>query len=433
MKARLKDLPTLRVNPDLKIPFTYRTKRYNGMAGDSIATALYANGIRIFSRSLKYHRPRGLYSLNGECSNCLMEVDGIPNIRAETTPLKAGMNVKPQNVVGTPERDLMSFMDKFDRLMPAGFYYHYFHRPYRLWPFFQKRLRKAAGLGRIKPSFRMKGVFDEIYPNADVCVIGAGPAGIHAALAAADQGLRVVVLEARPWAGGFYDYRSSDYSPGVPLHKRAKTLAEKLEENENIRFFPHAFMIGFYSNNLITAFQVGGEDDHFDERYIEIRAESVVTATGCLESPLIFDHNERPGIMQVNCAHRLARTYGLMPGKYAVFSIGDNLGLEAAIDLSDLGLQIECVADVRSDGQAPHLLEGLEKRDIPFLRGWIASKAHGVRTLKKATVCTVDGMIGKDFPCDVLVASCGLTPAAGPLFLAQAKMAYDFFTGFLSG
>lgn len=430
MKARLKDLPTLRVNPDLKIPFTYRTKRYNGMAGDSIATALYANGIRIFSRSLKYHRPRGLYSLNGECSNCLMEVDGIPNIRAETTPLKAGMNVKPQNVVGTPERDLMSFMDKFDRLMPAGFYYHYFHRPYRLWPFFQKRLRKAAGLGRIKPSFRMKGVFDEIYPNADVCVIGAGPAGIHAALAAADQGLRVVVLEARPWAGGFYDYRSSDYSPGVPLHKRAKTLAEKLEENENIRFFPHAFMIGFYSNNLITAFQVGGEDDHFDERYIEIRAESVVTATGCLESPLIFDHNERPGIMQVNCAHRLARTYGLMPGKYAVFSIGDNLGLEAAIDLSDLGLQIECVADVRSDGQAPHLLEGLEKRDIPFLRGWIASKAHGVRTLKKATVCTVDGMIGKDFPCDVLVASCGLTPAAGPLFLAQAKMAYDFFTGF---
>ena len=128
----------------------------------------------------------------------------------------------------------------------------------------------------------MKGVFDEIYPNADVCVIGAGPAGIHAALAAADQGLRVVVLEARPWAGGFYDYRSSDYSPGVPLHKRARTLAGKLEENENIRFFPHAFMIGFYSNNLITAFQVGREEDHFDERYIEIRAVSVVAATGCI-------------------------------------------------------------------------------------------------------------------------------------------------------
>ncbi len=430
MKERLQNLPTLRVNPDVKIPFTYRAKRYNGMAGDSIATALYANGTRIFSRSLKYHRPRGLYSLNGECSNCLMEVDGIPNTRAETTLLKAGMTVNPQNVVGTPERDLMSIIDKFDRLMPAGFYYHYFHRPYRLWPFFQNRLRKAAGLGRIKPSFRMKGVFDEVYPNADVCVIGAGPAGIHAALAAAAQGLRVIVLEARPWPGGFYDYRSTDYSPGIPLHERARVLVEKLEENVNIRFFPHAFMVGLYSNNNITAFQVGGGDDHFHERYIEIRAESVVAATGCIERPLIFDHNERPGIMQVGCAHRLARTYGLLPGRRAVFSIGDNLGLEAAIDLSDLGLEIPCVADVRSDGQAPHMIKGLDKRGIPLLRGWIASKAHGSRSLKKVTVSTVDGMISKDFGCDVLVASGGLTPAAGPLFLAQAKMGYDFFTGF---
>jgi sarcosine oxidase, subunit alpha len=430
MKERLKNLPTLRVDPGIKIPFKYRGKRYHGMAGDSIASALYANGIRIFSRSLKYHRPRGLYSLNGECSNCLMQVDGIPNIRAETTPLKTGLSVRPQNVVGTPERDLMSFIDKFDRLMPAGFYYHYFHRPYRLWPFFQNRLRKAAGLGRIKPSFRIKGVFDEIYPNTDVCVIGAGPAGIQAALVAAEQGLRVIVLEARPWAGGFFDYRSSDYSPGLPLHQQARTEAEKLEENENIRFFPNTFMVGFYSHNLITAFQVGREQDYFNERYVEIRAESVVAATGCIERPLIFDHNERPGIMQVSCAHRLARTYGLLPGKRAVFSIGDNLGLESAIDLYDLGLQILCVADVRFDGQDPYLLEGLEKRDIPLLRGWIASKAHGSRTLKKVTVSTVDGMIGKDFQCDLLVASGGLTPAAGPLFLARAKMAYDFFTGF---
>ncbi|MCP4714329.1 MAG: glycine cleavage T protein (aminomethyl transferase), partial [Deltaproteobacteria bacterium] len=156
----------------------------------------------------------------------------------------------------------------------------------------------------------------------------------------------------------------------------------------------------------------------------------VVVATGCIERPLVFDHNERPGIMQVSCAHRLARTYGLLPGKHAVFSIGDNLGLEAAIDLYDLGIQILCVADLRSDGQNPYLLEGLEKRDIPLLRGWIASKAHGRRVLKKVTISTVDGMISKDFQCDLLVASGGLTPAAGPLFLTRAKMAYDFFTGF---
>lgn len=264
MNERLEKLPTLRVNPMKKLSLTYRGKSYWGIEGDSVATALYANGIRIFARSLKYHRPRGLYSLDGECSNCLLEIDGVPNVRSETTLLKDGMNVRPQNVVGTPERDLMSFVDRLDRFMPAGFYYHYFHRPYKLWPFFQNRLRNAAGLGRIKPEFRMKGRFDETHPNTDVCIIGAGPAGIQAALTAADQGLRVIVLEARPWAGGFFDYRSTAYSSGVPLYERARELASRLEHVKNIRLFSHTYMIGFYNNNLITAFQVGKESDHFD-------------------------------------------------------------------------------------------------------------------------------------------------------------------------
>jgi len=427
---RLSNLPTLRVDPGSPIALKYRGKRFHGMAGDSVATALYANGVRVFSRSLKYHRPRGLYSLNGECANCFMEIDGVPNVCAETTPLKEGMEVKPQNVVGTPERDLMSLVDRFDRLMPAGFYYHYFHRPYRLWPFFQNRLRNAAGLGRIKPDFRMRGRFDEIYPSADVCVIGAGPAGIHAALAAAGQGLRVILLEARPWAGGFFEYRPAEYAPGLPFHERGRALTAQVEAQEGIRFFPRTSLVGFYDENLITAFQVGGESDSFDERYMEIRAESVVVGTGCIERPLIFDHNERPGVMQVHCAQRLARTYGLIPGKRAVFSVGDDLGLEAAADLHDLGVEVLCVADIRFDGQAPQLIQALAERDIQFLRGWIASRACGTRALKKVTISTIDGMIGKDFGCDLLVASGGLTPSAGPLFLAQARMAYDYHTGF---
>ena len=427
---RLKDLPTLRIDPEAELSLKYRGRRYRGMAGDSIATALYANGVRIFSRSLKYHRPRGLYSLDGECSNCLMEVDGVPNVRSEVIRLKEGMTVKPQNVAGTPEHDFMSFIDKLDRFLPAGFYYHYFHRPYRLWPFFQNRLRNAAGLGRLNPSFRIKGHFDEIYPRTDVCVIGAGSAGMNAALAAADQDLRVILLEARPWPGGFFDYRFAEYSPEVSLHERARELTAEIGQRDNIRFFLNTNMIGFYGGNVITAFQSGKESDSFDERYIEIRAESVVVATGCIERPMIFDHNDRPGIMQVNCAHRLARTYGLLPGKNAVFSIGDDLGLEAAIDLCDLGLNILCVADARLDGQSSSLLEELEKRNILFLRGWVVSKSHGNKALKRATLCTIDGMMSRNFNCDVLVTSAGLTPAAGPLFLAKAKMSYDHFTNF---
>jgi sarcosine oxidase subunit alpha len=430
MIPRLKALPTLKIDPATELSLNYRGKRFRAMEGDTIATALYANGVRIFSRSLKYHRPRGLYSLDGECSNCLMEVDGVPNVRSEVVRLKQGITVKPQNVAGTPEHDFMSFIDKLDRFLPAGFYYHYFHRPYRLWPFFQNRLRNAAGLGRLNPTFRIKGHFDEIYPSTDVCVIGAGPAGMNAALAAADQGLRVILLETRPWPGGFFDYRSAEYSRDVPLYKRAGRLAAEIGQRDNIRFFLNTSMIGFYGGNVITAFQTGKEADSFDERYIEIRAESVVVATGCIERPMIFDHNDRPGIMQVNCAHRLARTYGLLPGKNAVFSIGDDLGLEAAIDLFDLGLNVVCVADARPDGQGSSLIEGLEKRSIPFLKGWAASQAHGNRTLKKVTLSNTDCRMSRKFPCDVLVTSAGLTPAAGPLFLAGAKMYHDHFTNF---
>jgi len=324
---RLPQAPTQHIIPTEKVSFSYRDKPYQGVAGDTVATALFGSGIRIFSRSFKYHRPRGLYSLDGQCSNCLMEIDGIPNVRAETTMLREGMAVAPQNVLGSPEWDWLAVMDKLDWAMPAGFYYRWFHKPYRFWPFFQNRIRRMAGIGKLNPDWK-GGNYDGLYLNAEVCVIGGGPAGISAALAAAEQGLRVILLEARPWLGGFFDWRPAEYSPGKLLHERGLELAEGLASHPNVRVFTHTFMNGFYSDNLITGFQVGAETDHFDERYLEIRAASVVVATGCVERPLIFDHNERPGVMQCSCAHRLARTYGLLPGERAVFSVGDDLGLE---------------------------------------------------------------------------------------------------------
>ena len=120
MTTRFNNLPTLKVDAGEKIPFTYKGKKFYGAKGDTIATALYANGIRIFARSLKYHRPRGFYSMDGECSNTMMEVDGIPNVRSETTLLKPNMEIKEQNVKGSAENDMMAFMDKMSFAMPAG-------------------------------------------------------------------------------------------------------------------------------------------------------------------------------------------------------------------------------------------------------------------------------------------------------------------------
>ncbi len=430
MMNRLSKLPTCRIRPEKKVSITYRGKTHEGYEGDTVAGLLYANGIRIFSRSLKYHRPRGLYSLDGECSNTTMAIDGIPNVRAETTPARQGMTVKAQNVVGSPEFDLMGIMDKFNWAMPAGFFYHMFHKPPSLWPLALKRIRKMAGLGTLKHDFVMQGRFDEIYPHSDLCVIGGGPAGMSAALAAAEQGLQVILIESRPWLGGFFDYRPEKYLEEFSLYERAGELYQQVVENNNIRIFLQTAAVGIYPDNLITAFQVGGQPDAYKERYIEIRAKSLVVATGCIERPLLFENNERPGVMQVGCAHRLARTWGILPGKNAVFCIGHDLGLEAALDLSDLGMEVLGVADIREDGQDPELVAELKKRNIPFFKGWVASKVQGKKAVTKVTISTITGTHRRNIPCEVLVASAGLTPSTGLLSIAQSKLSYDNHTGF---
>jgi sarcosine oxidase subunit alpha len=427
---RLNQLPTLRIDPSERRSLTYQGKTYQGVAGDTVATALFANGVRVFARSLKYHRPRGLYSLDGECSNTCMDVNGVPNVRTENTLLEDGMAVKAQNVVGSANFDWMAFIDKLDWMMPAGFYYKTMHKPAAIWPLAMGQIRKAAGLGVISADYQMKGRYDELYMKAEVTVIGGGAAGMTAALAAAESGQRVILLEARPHLGGCFDYRVSASGDGTPLYERARELARQVKQTANIRVFTHTPMVGAYNNNLITAFQTGKAGDAFTERYIEIRSESVVVATGCIERPLLFDHNERPGVMQVGCAHRMARTFGLLPGSEAVFSVGHDLGLEAAIDLFDLGLKINCVADIREDGQNPELMLALAERRIPVLKGWVAAKAHGGKNVEKVTLTTIEGTVKRDFTCDLLVASAGLTPVTGPFILAQAKMGYDSLTGY---
>ncbi len=427
---RLEHLPTLRVDPSIRIPLQYGRKTLHGVSGDTVATALFAGGVRIFGRSLKYHRPRGLYSLDGECANTTMTVDGVVNVRTETTLLRPDMHVGAQNVVGSAEFDLMGFLDKLSPLMPAGFYYRTLHRPQSAWPFALKQIRKAAGLGKVSPGFHMEGTFDEAFLHAEVCVIGGGVAGMTAALAAAESGLRVVLLEARPWLGGCHDYRPGAGDGGTPLYERSRRAAEAVAAAGNIRVFCQTPMIGADNDNLITAFQVGGAESPFTERYLQIRAGSVVAATGCIERPLLFENNDRPGVMQVSCAHRLARTYGILPGTEAVFSVGHDLGLEAAADLADLGVKVHCVADARDEGQDPLRVQALADRDIPLHRGWVAARAHGGRQVKRVTLSTVEGTVTRDFPCDLLTASAGLTPVTGPLTVAGAKLVFDRRTGY---
>ena len=317
---RLASGPTCRVDVSRPLSFDFLGRRVTGFVGDTVASALYANGVRVFSRSLKYHRPRGLYSIEGESSNTYMAIDGVPNECAETTELRAGMSVRAQNVRGDPKTDRFGFIGAFERLMPAGFYYRLFHRPYRLWPFFQNGLRRMAGTGVLDPRREYRpGVRAERYLNADVAVVGGGTAGMEAALAVAERGLRVCVFERRPCMGGHDAWRVREFE-GKPLWQRAKELAARVRASENVRVFIRSPVTGVWGENLVTGFTVGGDDDPFRECHWECRARTVVVAAGCMDRPLVFNHNDRPGVMQAGAAWRLARTYGVSPGKAAVFS-----------------------------------------------------------------------------------------------------------------
>ena len=424
--GRLPPDPTCRVDFSRPLDFTFLGRSVRGFAGDTVASALYAAGVRTFGRSLKYHRPRGLYSMEGESSNTFMAIDGVPNECAETTALRAGMSVCAQNVRGDPRTDLFGIINPFDRLMPAGFYYRLFHRPYSLWPLFQNGLRRMAGTGVLDPlrDYNRDGLRAERYMNAEVAIVGGGAAGMSAALSAAESGLRVCLFERRPWLGGHLAWRVRDYE-GEPLYRRAEALAARLRATGNVKVFTSSPVTGVWGENLVTGFTIGTDDDPFRECHWECRAKTVVVASGCMDRPLVFNHNDRPGVMQAGTAWRLARTYAARPGWAAVFSVGDDLSLEAAVDLADLGVEVRGVADAREAGrQDPELVAALEKRGIPVLPRWAVSRAMGRRRVRACELRPLSGGGSSHFQCDLLVANAGTQPRIGVLATASARLAY---------
>ena len=460
---RLPPGPTCRVDFARPLSFEFLGRPMTGFAGDTVASALYAGGVRVFGRSLKYHRPRGLYSMDGESANTLMAIDGVPNECAETTELRAGMSVRAQNVRGDPRSDRFAFLDAFDRLMPAGFYYRLFHRPYRLWPLFQNALRRMAGTGVLDPRgaagtpgrgtrpadgfpaehvpapgparpsgglqaegglLAAGGLRAERYLNVDVAVIGGGAAGMQAALSAAERGLRVCLFERRPWLGGHLAWRLREFE-GAPLFRRAEALAQRVRAADGVRVFTRSPVTGVWGENLVTGFTVGAEDDPFAECHWECRARAVVVATGCMERPLVFNDNDRPGVMQAGTAWRLARTHAVAPGRTAVFSVGDDLGLEAAADLADMGVRVRAVADAREAGrQDPALVAALDDRGIPLLPGWAASRAMGAGRVTGCELRPRDAPGSRRERCDLLVANAGWQPRIGALATAGARLAH---------
>ncbi len=369
-----------------ELTITYDGKPVHAYAGDTIASALYASGRRIFSRSFKYHRPRGLQCCSGHCANCQMTVDGQPNVRVCITPVREGAVVSGQNFMGSLDRDLMRVTDKFGGpFTPPGFYYKTFIRPRKLWPLYEKILRGAAGLGKLDPDGALNKRVEVVHEHADVLVIGGGRAGLEAATSAATSGNRVLLVDEGPAVGGSLLADRAGSARAVELRQAAL--------DAGVELLAPAIAIGLFEYGFVPV-------AHGDT-LVKIRADRVVVAAGVVEQPLVFPGNDLVGVMLPDGARRLVNLWSIKPADRAVVVTADDRGLAAASDLETAGVDVVGVVDLR-EGQPPNI------------------EARGRRSRVESIAIN-----GRVTPCDLVVMSGSPQPNYKLLAQAGARVVYD--------
>lgn len=368
--------------------FFFKDKLIKARPGDSIGAAMFRAGVRVFTRSFKHHRPRGLMCVAGNCPNCLMNVDGVPSVRVCTAPAKPGVRVTPQNVFPSLDFDVLAASQKFDWLMPVGWYYKTF-TSHGAWKTVEPWIRKAAGLAKPPPAIAeftgKTPPYEHSYIHTDVVIIGGGPAGLTAALDASQRGLRTVLIDDQTELGGHLRFTPSEA-------ERRDRLIEQVSDDEKIEVLSRSHCFGLYEDRLLGVVQLPCEGRE-TESVAHVRAERVIIATGVFEAPLLFENNDLVGVMLSSGVERLVGLYGIVPGERAVI-VGDGARAEQVAALvRDAGSEV--VATVRPD-------------QVVSATG--SGRVDGLRT--------ADGRIG----CDLIVVCGHRVPNAGLLHQAGASL-----------
>ena len=355
--------------------------------GDSVASALYRDGLRTFSRSLKYHRRRGLYCGTGDCPNCLMTVDGLPAVHTCTQRCEEGMRVERAGGWPNADRDLLHVTDSLHRLMPVGFYYKTFIKPRFAWPVAERVIRRATGLGTL-PATTAAAREVVRHEHVDLLVIGAGIAGLEAALKAAGTGSVLVCDEGRI---------GRDVAPG-PTLDRILALAAHVRALEAVSVLEFHTALGVYEGLHVP---LSG-----DGELVHVHPTRVIVATGATEAHGVFPGNDLPGVMLGRAAAALAGVHGVRPGRRAVIVVRTEEGLHHLHTLIDAGVEVAAAA-----------MPGALASRLPVTgvgEVVVDGEVHEARggTSLRAVVLRRDGR-GKRFDCDLLVLSLGLSPRDG--------------------
>ncbi len=415
------------IDRDQPLEFTFNGKRYQGYAGDTLASALLANGVRLIGRSFKYHRPRGIVTAGGEETNALVQINGTaddpgfsePNVRATTLKLTHGLDVSSVNCWPNPNLDVGAINSLLSPLLPAGFYYKTFMAG--PWDRYAGAIRRAAGLGRV-PKVPAKKRYERRYAHTDVLVIGAGPAGLRAALEAAKSGASVMLVDDQETPGGhLLDVKSGDGN-----HAAIQALAADPQTADLINYVPRTTATGYYDHNLVVAVQRQPDDAPWIyERLWHVRAREVILATGAVERPLVFVNNDRPGVMLASAARTYVNRYAVAPGQRAVFFTNNSSAYGAVFDLADAGITIGAVIDARPEPEQD-LIAACRTRGISVYPNSVVIKATGKKQVAHATIASRSDLTRtRDEACDLLCMSGGWNPLVHLHSHSGAKPVYD--------
>ena len=427
-----------RIDRSRPLHFTFDGKSYQGFVGDTLASGLLANGVHLVGRSFKYHRPRGILAAGSEEPNALVTVRRdaaryTPNLRATQVELYDGLQASSQNRWPSLRHDVGRLNDVLSPFFPAGFYYKTFMWPRQAWKaLYEPVIRRAAGLGDA-PTAADPDRYVQRYAHCDVLIVGAGPAGIAAALAAAQSGARVMVCDEQAEFGGSLLGDGAARIDGEPaaawLDRALGTLrghprVALLARTTAFGYFPHNF-VGL--NERLTDHLERPDDRQPRERLWQVRARTVVLATGAIERPLVFPGNDRPGILLAGAGQTYLNRYGVRVGGRIVIVTATDCAYQAALDLSAAGVVIAAIADVRpaATGALP---QAALRAGIDVLPAATVLGTEGGLRVSRITLGRVDnGVVRKaqSLNCDVVLMSGGFTPSVHLFSQSRGKLAWD--------